>query len=69
MSKVVRLIWKCPKPNDPNHVQLCETLMKKAAQKYNMDTAVVRQVDYCSFYLMLFIADDPAGMGFTRRRE
>ncbi|KAK0228693.1 hypothetical protein IW262DRAFT_633761 [Armillaria fumosa] len=39
----VKLIWKCTKPNSPTMVQLCETLMIKAAQAYGMDTAVIRK--------------------------
>ncbi|KAJ6592007.1 hypothetical protein B0H10DRAFT_2441361 [Mycena sp. CBHHK59/15] len=39
----VRLIWKCRKPKSQAVVQLCESLMIKAAEAYGMDTAVIRK--------------------------
>ncbi|KAF8182607.1 hypothetical protein BJ912DRAFT_977800 [Pholiota molesta] len=43
MSSTVRLIWKCSQPRSQAMVQLCESLMTKAALAYGMDTAIIRK--------------------------
>ncbi|KAH9984492.1 hypothetical protein BJV77DRAFT_914274, partial [Russula vinacea] len=45
MPTIVKLIWKCAMPTTKKLIQLCESLMIKAAKGHGMDTAIIRQVN------------------------
>ena len=41
-AAAVRMIWKCTKPRHKGEKLLCESLARKAAEEYGMNTAVIR---------------------------